>query len=520
MDLLAALNVGAMVIVAIYALNQGFMLSMYLWFKLRDRTRGLTNTAVAPATMRQVGQLPTVTVQLPLYNERYVAERIITAASALDYPRRLLQIQVLDDSNDETTRIAQHAVSTIREHGINIELLHRDNRAGYKAGALEHGLLSARGEFVAIFDADFIPPRDFLQRVIVESGAFSDQRVGFVQTRWVHMNRDASVLTRAQAILLDMCFVIDQTVRNRLNLPMQFNGSGGVWRRAAIDGAGGWQADTLTEDLDLSYRAQLAGWRGRYLAHVQCPGELPETLLAFKQQQARWARGGAQCARKLLPQIARSQWSFFRKVAAFIHITGYFSSVPLLLLVLITPLLTLAHSHQAPLPIWLSILGALPILELLTAQAVQRRVRQFIQYVPLAVGLSIGLALSETLAVLIGLVGRTAGEFSRTPKPADTGVVRVSGHSSQRDIVRAMEKHTYHLRPDWTARVEILMGFYTAAICVLIATQSAWFSLLPVLFYASSYLGVAGAQYIPTLLTPSSERAQKARMDSRLPFMK
>ncbi|HEY3288502.1 MAG TPA: glycosyltransferase family 2 protein [Anaerolineae bacterium] len=518
-DVVAALNVGAMVIVAIYALNQGFMLTMYLWFRLRDRTHQTNHLAVALA-IRQASQLPLVTVQLPLYNERYVAERIITAVSTLDYPRHLLQIQVLDDSTDETSRIAQHAVNNIRERGVNIELVHRGNRAGYKAGALAHGLSTARGEFIAIFDADFIPPRDFLQRVMVESGAFTDPLVGFVQTRWVHMNRDASWLTRAQAILLDMCFVIDQTVRHRLNLPMQFNGSGGVWRRAAIDGAGGWQADTLTEDLDLSYRAQLAGWRGRYLEHIHCPGELPETLLAFKQQQARWARGGAQCARKLLPQIARSQWPAFHKVAAFIHITGYFSSVPVLLLVLISPLLALIHSQHVALPIWLSLLGVLPILELLTAQAVQHRVRQFIQFVPFAVGLSIGLALSETIAVLVGLLDHAAGEFSRTPKPANAGVVRDNGSVSQRNPERAVKAAAYHLRPDWTARVEMLLGLYASAICILIAAQSAWLLMLPVLFYASCYLGVAGAQYIPMFLATSTVRAQNARIEPRLPFMK
>ena len=522
MDVLVALNVGAMVIVAVYALNQGFLVSMFVWFKLRDalaaRRRGVVSAEAAPVALRN-DHLPVVTVQLPLYNERYVTERIIAAVSALDYPHSLLQIQVLDDSTDETTCIAQHAAAKARAQGIEIDFIHRDSRSGYKAGALAHGMLTARGEFIAIFDADFIPPRDFLRRVIAESGAFTDPHTGFVQTRWGHLNRDASILTRAQAIMLDSCFVIDQTVRSRLGLPMQFNGSGGVWRRAAIEAAGGWQSDTLTEDLDLSYRAQLAGWRGRYLYDVVCPGELPDSLLAFKQQQARWARGGAQCMRKLASPIAHPHRPLLHKLGAFVHITGYFSTLPVVMLALVTPLLIISSSSRQSLPVWISLLGALPILELFIAQWAQGRVGQFVRYAPLAVILGIGLSLSASISVITGLLGRSAGEFSRTPKSA----LQLNGGKKQRPArgtVRAVMTHSYRLHPNWTVRAELLVGLYAMIICALVVAQGAWLPMMPALFYALCFLGVVVGQIVPGILAELSARAQNGRMGSHLPLMK
>jgi len=527
MDVLIALNVVAMLIIAVYALNQGFLLTMFLWFKLHDalsaRRRGVAPKAYALTGLRDES-LPVVTVQLPLYNERYVTERIIAAVSALDYPRRLLHIQVLDDSTDETTHIAQHAVNNIHARGIDIEYIHRDHRTGYKAGALAHGMRTARGEFIAIFDADFIPSRDFLRRVIAESGVLSDPHIGFVQTRWGHLNRDASTLTRAQALLLDMCFVIDQTVRSRMGLLMQFNGSGGIWRRAAIDAAGGWQSDTLTEDLDLSYRAQLAGWRGRYLYDVVCPGELPDSLLAFKQQQSRWARGGAQCIRKLAAPIIHSRLPVLQKLGAFVHITGYFSSLPVVMLAIVTPLIAVGSGSPHALPVWLSALGALPILELLAAQWAQQRLGEFLRFAPLAVILGIGLALSESIAVFTGLLGREAGEFTRTPKSAVQPGVRLRMDKGKRlparTPIRALMNHSYLLRPHWTVRAELLVGVYSMIICALVAVQGAWLQMMPALFYACCFLGVVVGQIIPGIRAQLSERAQNGRVASRLPLMK
>jgi len=252
---------------------------------------------------RRFATLPRVTVQLPLYNEAAVAQRVIDAACALDYPCDRLQVQVLDDSTDGSLEIVERCVEQWRRRGVDIELLHREDRSGYKAGALRAALASATGELIAIFDADFVPRPGFLRRTVHH---FTDPSVGMVQTRWAHLNRDDSMLTRGQAIFLDGHFVIEHTARNRSGAWINFNGTAGVWRREAIDAAGGWQHDTLTEDVDLSYRAQLAGYRFVFLPRYTCPAELPPQINAFKTQQHRWAKGSIQTGRKLLPRILRS----------------------------------------------------------------------------------------------------------------------------------------------------------------------------------------------------------------------
>ncbi|MFQ6047827.1 MAG: cellulose synthase family protein, partial [Phycisphaerae bacterium] len=250
---------------------------VYLYYRYRRN---------APRLRACFVELPAVTVQLPMYNERYVARRIIKQACQIDYPRDRLQIQVLDDSTDQTTEIARRTVEQMRAAGHNVVYIHRDNRSGYKAGALEHGLKTATGEFVCIFDADFVPPRDILRRSI---DYFTDPKVGMVQARWDHINRDHSLLTKTQAILLDGHFMIEHTARNRSGRFMSFNGTAGIWRKRCIIDAGGWQHDTLTEDLDLSYRAQLRGWRFVFLPELISPAELPPEMNAFKAQQYRWA---------------------------------------------------------------------------------------------------------------------------------------------------------------------------------------------------------------------------------------
>src|SRR5690606_38297946 len=243
------------------------------------------------------GQLPTVTVQLPLYNEATVVERLLLATAGLDYPSDKLEIQVLDDSTDETRTIAEATVSALRANGVDIKYVRRPNRHGYKAGALDYGLGLAKGELIAIFDADFVPQPTFLRDLV---GHFQDPRVGMVQTRWGHMNREHSLLTSVQALMLDGHHLVENRARFGAGCMFNFSGTGGVWRRAAIDAAGGWQHDTLTEDLDLSYRAQLAGWRFVYRPDVITPAELPEGMSAFRAQQYRWAKGTVQTARKLL----------------------------------------------------------------------------------------------------------------------------------------------------------------------------------------------------------------------------
>src|SRR5205085_7746241 len=264
-----------LLILSIYGSHRYVM--AYLFYKYKGNL---------PAPQGRFERLPPVTIQLPVFNEMYVVERLIDAVARIEYPRDRLEIQVLDDSTDETQGIARAKVERLRRDGIDISYLHRDNRAGYKAGALQEGLQVARGELVAVFDADFVPSPDFLRRSV---DYFTDPRIGMVQVRWEHLNRDYSHLTQAQAIFLDGHFVIEHTARNRSGRFFNFNGTAGVWRRATIEDAGGWQHDTLTEDLDLSYRAQLAGWRFVYLPEVVSPAEVPVEMNAFKSQQHRWA---------------------------------------------------------------------------------------------------------------------------------------------------------------------------------------------------------------------------------------
>ena len=263
------------------------------------------NRKNVPGPPPEITSWPKVTVQLPIYNERYVIERLIEAVAQFDYPRELLQIQVLDDSTDETQAVAANCVERYQDLGLSIFYIHRDNREGFKAGALQEGLKSATGEFVAIFDADFIPPADFLRRTVPY---FIDPKLAMVQTRWSYINRNYSALTEVEAILLDGHFAIEHSSRFRSHLFFNFNGTAGIWRRAAIEDAGGWQHDTpLTEDTDLSYRAQMMrGWQFIYLPEVECPSELPVEMNAFKSQQARWAKGLMQTAKKILPRLMRA----------------------------------------------------------------------------------------------------------------------------------------------------------------------------------------------------------------------
>ena len=285
--------------------------------------------------LRDTDDLPTVTVQLPIYNELYVSERVIKAACAMEYPAEKLQIQVLDDSTDETKTLIAHVVAELQAEGVNIVHEHRTDRSGYKAGALAEGMKTATGEFVAIFDADFVPPTDFLLRTIPE---FDDPEVAFVQGRWGHLNRDYSWLTRVQALTIDGHFLVEQAGRGLAGYWFNFNGTAGIWRAEAIDDAGGWTAETLTEDLDLSYRAHLKGWVARYLPDLVIPAELPVQLLGFRRQQHRWARGSMECARKLLPSVWRTDATIGTKFQATVHLLAYGIHLLLLLLLLIYPL--------------------------------------------------------------------------------------------------------------------------------------------------------------------------------------
>lgn len=408
--------------IATYALAQGLIVvySMHryvtLWRWWRSSHHGRTTPAPRDA------ELPFVSVQLPVFNERLVVDRLIDAVARLDYPRDRLEIQVLDDSTDETTGIATRAVERARARGVEARLLHRSEREGYKAGALAAGLDSARGELIAVFDADFVPGPDFLRRLVPR---FDDPRVGMVQARWGHLNRDRSALTAAQAVMLDSHFLLEHVVRMERGLFFNFNGTAGVWRRSCIEDAGGWSHETLTEDLDLSYRAQLAGWRFVFAPEVESPAELPADMEAFKSQQRRWAKGSIQTARKLLPRVWASDLPLRVKLEAFVHLTSNFTYPLLLALgVLLLPLL-LGTSNTPPAWLWalqasLIGLGILPVCIFLAMG--QRLAGARGWRVPVnvlaALVLGIGLSVSNARAVFEGL-GQHPGDWQRTPKSGD-----------------------------------------------------------------------------------------------------
>ncbi len=374
-----------------------------------------------PARKFAENELPFVTIQLPLYNERYVAERVIQAVCGLDYPRDRLEIQVLDDSTDDTTDIASAAVEHFRARGIDIHLIHRTNRSGYKAGALQAGLEIARGEFVAVFDADFVPQSDFLRKTIDH---FTDPKIGMVQARWGYINRDYSMLTRAQAVLLDGHFVLEHTARNRSGRFFNFNGTAGIWRKSTIADAGGWEHHTLTEDLDLSYRAQLKGWKFVFLRDLVVPSEIPVEMNAFKAQQHRWAKGSMQTALKLLPRVLRSDLSFSVKLEAFRHLTSNIAYLLMLVLALLMPLATLVRVqhgwHEVMLldvPIFMSATFSVCYFYWVSQREIGRSRLDILRQLPAVLGVGIGVSVNNAKGVLEALVGYKT-PFVRTPKYA------------------------------------------------------------------------------------------------------
>lgn len=367
---------------------------------------------------------PFVTIQLPVYNELYVAERLIDAVAEIDYPAEKLEIQVLDDSTDETTEVIAKKVACLQKRAITIQHIRRESREGFKAGALKHGLSLAKGEFIAIFDADFIPPKDFLQKAIPY---FRNEKVGMVQTRWGHINKNASLFTSLQALALDGHFSIEQTGRNTAGYFINFNGTGGVWRKACILDAGNWQADTLTEDLDLSYRAQLKGWKFVYLEDVTSPAELPPVMSAFKSQQFRWAKGGAETARKNLKTLLHSNQPFSVKWHGAFHLIYSFGFVSIIICaVLAVPILLIKEAYPQYNAFFKAgtVLYAcffIYILHYLIAYFINARgtIAQkslgFSVRFPLFVALFIGISFSNAFGIVQGYFGiKTA--FIRTPK--------------------------------------------------------------------------------------------------------
>ncbi len=419
------------VLLAIYTLGQLLLLFQYL------RLHG--NRPSLPRVNSD--QLPPVTIQLPIYNERNVITRLLNAVVALDYPREKLFVQVLDDSTDNTVAFVAAQIENLQRQGWQIVHIQRDNREGYKAGALAYGLTMIQTDFVAIFDADFVPPRHFLRETM--PFLVTNEQLGVVQTAWGHLNADTNWLTKAQRLSTDAHFVIEQTARNRSGWIVPFNGTGGVWRVKAIDAAGGWSSDTLTEDCDLSYRAQLIGWQALYLEHVIVPGELPPQIAAYRQQQARWAQGNTQCLKKTIVPVLRAEMPFSRRIMAIHHLFQYIPQVLMLTSLILLPILMLARVRIVFAP--LGLIGIIPpLLYIVSQRAIYPSWKAHLLAFPMLALLATGLIARNSLAVLKGLVTR-GGTFQRTPK-----------------FVEDWQESSYALRNTTYAAIEIFFTLYAA----------------------------------------------------------
>jgi cellulose synthase/poly-beta-1,6-N-acetylglucosamine synthase-like glycosyltransferase len=433
-----------LILLAAYGMHRYIL--VYLYYKHQDKR------TTYPAAHFE--ELPRVTVQLPIFNEQYVVERLLESICRVQYPREKLDIQVLDDSTDETVEVARGLVERYAALGNPIGYHHRSNREGFKAGALAEGMKTAKGEFIAIFDADFTPPEDFLMKTIHH---FTDPKIGMVQTRWTHINRNYSFLTEVEAILLDGHFVLEHSGRARSGVFFNFNGTAGVWRGAAIAEAGGWQHDTLTEDTDLSYRAQLAGWKFVYLQDVECPAELPVEMTAFKTQQARWAKGLIQTGKKILPRVLRSDAPLHTKIEAWYHLTANLSYP--LMIVLSTLLLPamIIRFYQGwfqmlyiDLPLFMASTFSISSFYLVSQRELfPRSWPRALLYLPFLMALGIGLTITNTKAVIEALIGKQSA-FARTPK------YRVESKGDKVGVTK------YRKRLGWVPWLEMLIGAYFA----------------------------------------------------------
>lgn len=465
-----ALYLGILTVLAIYGFHRAQLL--YLYWKHRHR---------APRPPRKFEELPHVTVQLPMFNEMYVAERLIESVAALDYPRDKLEIQVLDDSTDETQAIAKAKVEELRERGFDAVYLHRSDRTGFKAGALEAGLQVAKGDYLLVFDADFVPTRSIVLDLI---HYFTDPTVGMVQARWGHLNRDYSMLTRVQSMMLDGHFVVEHIARNRSGRFFNFNGTAGIWRKSAIVDAGGWQHDTLTEDMDLSFRAQLKGWRFVYVPEALAPAELPCEMNSFKSQQFRWAKGSAQTAKKLLPMILRADIPWKVKVEVIFHLTDNFAYLFLLALALLQlPNMVLRQQMNRPelllldAPLFALTSGSIVLFYLTTHRALYGDLWEAIRRLPLMMALGIGLSLNNARAVIEGLFGAES-EFVRTPKH---GVTQSS---------ESWTKKKYRASREVFSWIEVGLGLYFVATIAVGVWIGAWASVPFVLLFMVGFLYV------------------------------
>jgi len=477
----------ATAVLLLYGLNCYVMLALYARRRRAARTAQTDILAKIGDPSRRA-DLPVVTTQIAIYNEANVAERCLRAVCAMDYPRDKHEIQVLDDSTDGTVAIVDRVAGELLRQGHDIKVLRRTHRLGFKGGALAEGLAQARGTLLAIFDADFVPPADYLRLSV--PFFLADPRLGFAQARWGHLNRRHSLLTRAQSIGIDGHFIVEQIARGWNSLFMNFNGTAGIWRKQAILDGGNWQWDTLTEDLDLSYRVQFAGWRPMYIPSLVVPAELPETLAAFRSQQFRWAKGSFETLIKLFPTLVRQPCPWFKKLQAVFHIAGYAVHPMMLALSLLAwPMLEISRRHLwlpngfwavTALPLGLSILG--PSLLYIVSQCEINRWRAWrvACTIPLMMVVGVGFAFSNTRAIFQAIKGRKT-EFVRTPKRGDREVVR------------------YRAAFPWVALIEILLGGYSLLTVARYLHDGAAAAVPFLAIYAAGYMFMGALSLVQAL---------------------
>lgn len=466
-------------------------LLIYYYFKFRNRTR--------VSRERELKEYPVVTIQLPIFNEKYVVNRLIKNVAAMDYPRDKMEIQILDDSNDETVTIAANLAKQYQAKGYDIKHIRRGTREGFKAGALQYGLEQARGEFLAIFDADFIPPPDFLIKLLPE---FDGPDVGGVQARWGHLNPDDSFLTRSQAIGLDNHFIIEQELRSQAEFFINFNGTCGIWSKNAIRDAGGWHSDTLAEDLDLSYRVQLRGWRIRFRGDYNVPGELPDTADSFRIQQNRWAKGTIQVAIKLLPQVLRSPMKPLAKYEAFVHMTCHLNFIAMLGLALFSlPVVYCKVEGIIPNGYYLfasfftiGVFGY-PLLYILSQKRLYPDYLKRLPYILGVISFSMGLSVSNSKALLEAFLKRK-NTFTRTPK---TGGANQAYRSESKSLVPI---------------IEVLLGLYMLVALIYVVFNNQIILIPFLLFYTLGFLNLGFSSIRDEILTYRPQEALCSRENS------
>jgi cellulose synthase/poly-beta-1,6-N-acetylglucosamine synthase-like glycosyltransferase len=467
-----------MVILAFYGIHR----YQLVWLYYRNR-KNAAKWSEPPARFAE-GELPFVTIQLPIFNEQFVIDRLIDACCRMDYPRDRFEIQVLDDSTDETVLVARQIVDRYAAGfpGMDpqpIVYLHRENRYGYKAGALDKGLDVAKGELVAIFDADFVPPPEWAMQVVHH---FAEPGIGMVQTRWTHLNRDYSFMTQVEAIMLDGHFVLEHGGRSRAGVFFNFNGTAGMWRRETISQAGGWQHDTLTEDTDLSYRAQMVGWKFKYLQDVECPAELPIEMTAFKTQQARWAKGLIQTGKKILPRVLKSDQPFHTKLEAWYHLTANISYPLMIVLSTLLMPAMIIRSWQGTtqmllidLPLFLASTMSVSSFYLVSQKELHPKTwYKTLLYIPFLMALGVGLTITNTKAVLEALFGIKSA-FARTPKYR----VNNKGEKSQAKV--------YRKRLGIVPWIELAIGCYFTFTVWYAITSENYFTVPFLLLFVAGY---------------------------------